>query len=770
MEVSAMVNSVRAVMLLASVGFILFAEAQQPFLAMKFQHVPFGVGIGASGLNSADLDRDGRDEIVAGASAGTTFGPNNFWYVLKRRGTGLEMVYVSDLYTSPIYSVRTADITGDGRHEILVASGNTIYAYDGCDFREVRRTVTAASEIYSLNVADVDSDGVLEYVFINRSALYIYNAQTGALKYQSATYRGTSVAVGNADLDSDLEIVVATGDNSTGYVLNGRTRAVEWSHPNGFGSIVRIGDVNSFYPGAEIVGARVWGAITVYNATVRSPLYEQPSFNNAALQLADVNRDGRIEIVHGDAQWGNIWVRDGETLALLGSIRNPEHGVTDIAIADTDGDGTNEILWGAGYSSTGPDYLFIADIETYQIVWQSVDIVPPFYAMAHGDLNGDGIQELVYGSFKSESGYDGGIWFVRNSRTWELLYTSPPDQSFTGLIRLAVANVDDDPQMEVLVGTGSGYTGAVACYDSQTHQRQYQTAGLDGLSIWGIQVADVNRDGTLELVVSTRREHTGAPGTYLYLYNARTGAFIWRSVNLGLSQWNPLAYLRVGNIDADDALEIVVGEENGQIVIYDGITRLQQLATPAREVTALELADLNGDGIQEILIGTANGALYILNPSTGGILQGLGNYGGRIDGLQVADLLGTPDPDLIFCVNGRLHVVYRNPATNQTTVWRSDPIGQNAGRYDSLRVADLDNDGRKEIVLNVGIGLRVYNLITDVPEGDINRDGCVDDADLLSLLCAFGESGNNLPADINRDGRVDDGDLLIVLFNFGIGC
>jgi hypothetical protein len=761
MEVSAMVNSVRAVMLLASVGFILFAEAQQPFLAMKFQHVPFGVGIGASGLNSTDLDRDGRDEIVAGASAGTTFGPNNFWYVLKRRGTGLEMVYVSDLYTSPIYSVRTADITGDGRHEILVASGNTIYAYDGCDFREVRRTVTAASEIYSLNVADVDSDGVLEYVFINRSALYIYNAQTGALKYQSATYRGTSVAVGNADLDSDLEIVVATGDNSTGYVLNGRTRAVEWSHPNGFGSIVRIGDVNSFYPGAEIVGARVWGAITVYNATVRSPLYEQPSFNNAALQLADVNRDGRIEIVHGDAQWGNIWVRDGETLALLGSIRNPEHGVTDIAIADTNGDGTNEILWGAGYSSTGPDYLFIGDIETYQIVWQSADLVPPFYAMDYGDLDGDGVQELVYGSFESRSGYDGGAWFVRNSRTWELLHTSSPDWSFTGLMRLAVANVDDDPQLEILVSEGSGYSGAVVCYDSRTYQSQYRTSGQIDLPVRGIQVADVNRDGVPELVVSI--------GGYVHLYHARTGAFVWRSVGLGLGS-RALNYLRVGNIDADNALEIVVAEENGQIVIYDGVTRLQQLATPAREVTALELADLNSDGIQEILIGTANGALYILNPSTGGILQGLGNYGGRIDGLQVSNLLGTPDPDLIFCVNGRLHVVYRDPVTNQTAVWRSNPLGQNAGQSDSLRVADLDNNGRKEIVLNVGIGLRVYNLITDVPEGDINRDGCVDDADLLGLLCAFGESGNNLPADINRDGRVDDGDLLIVLFNFGIGC
>ncbi len=608
-----------------------------------------------------------------------------------------------------------------------------------------------------------DSDGELEYIFTSSSALFVYNVRTGALEYQSATYRGTDVAVGNVDKDPDLEIVIATGDNSPGHVLNGRTRAVKWSHPNGFGSMVRIGDVSQQFPGQEIVGARTWGAIVVFNAVVRSPLYDQPSFNNAALKIADVDHDGRNEIVHGDAQWGSVWVRDGETFALIGSFNNPEHGVTDIAVADTDGEGTNEVLWGAGYTSTGPDYLFIGDIETYTIAWRSQDIVPPFYAIAHGDLNNDGTSELVYGSYESESGYSGGVWFVRDPQTWELIYASPSNRSaFNPLMRIAVADVDNDSRAEVFVGESQGYTGYVVCYGSPTYQRRYQTAGLDGLSIWGIQVADVNLDGTPELIVST--------GTYLYFYNARTGAFIWRSVSLGLSSWSPLAFLRIGNIDTDPALEVVVAEEEGQIVIYDGMTRLQQLATPAREVTALELADLNDDGIQEVLVGAANGALYLLNPTTGGILQGLGNYGGRIDGLAVADVLGTAEPDLLFCVNGQLLVRYVDPSTNQVAVWRSPTVGGNAGRLDSLRVADLDHDGRHEIILNVGFGLRVFNLITNTPEGDINRDGCVDDADLLILLCQFGESGNNLSADLNRDGRVDDADLIIVLFNFGSGC
>ncbi|GBC90486.1 hypothetical protein HRbin14_01223 [bacterium HR14] len=53
--------------------------------------------------------------------------------------------------------------------------------------------------------------------------------------------------------------------------------------------------------------------------------------------------------------------------------------------------------------------------------------------------------------------------------------------------------------------------------------------------------------------------------------------------------------------------------------------------------------------------------------------------------------------------------------------------------------------------------------------GDVNSDGCVDDADLLAVLFAFGATGTN-PADVNCDAIVDDADLLIVLFNFGSGC
>jgi outer membrane protein assembly factor BamB len=55
-------------------------------------------------------------------------------------------------------------------------------------------------------------------------------------------------------------------------------------------------------------------------------------------------------------------------------------------------------------------------------------------------------------------------------------------------------------------------------------------------------------------------------------------------------------------------------------------------------------------------------------------------------------------------------------------------------------------------------------------QGDVDGNGCVDDADLLMVLFAFGCSSGCGAEDVNSDGVVDDADLLTVLFAFGSGC
>jgi len=73
--------------------------------------------------------------------------------------------------------------------------------------------------------------------------------------------------------------------------------------------------------------------------------------------------------------------------------------------------------------------------------------------------------------------------------------------------------------------------------------------------------------------------------------------------------------------------------------------------------------------------------------------------------------------------------------------------------------------GREEaFLLDTGPRCTTHN-------GDVDANGCVDDADLLAVLFAFGNTGSTLGReDTNCDGTVDDADLLQVLFNFGSGC
>lgn len=91
-----------------------------------------------------------------------------------------------------------------------------------------------------------------------------------------------------------------------------------------------------------------------------------------------------------------------------------------------------------------------------------------------------------------------------------------------------------------------------------------------------------------------------------------------------------------------------------------------------------------------------------------------------------------------------------------------------------LTPPDPDTDWfQLNIAVNAGGGPNVIYIdnirILRVPvPGDVDGNGCVDDADLLAVLFAFGNTGG--PEDLNGDGTVDDIDLLEVLFNFGNGC
>jgi probable HAF family extracellular repeat protein len=105
-----------------------------------------------------------------------------------------------------------------------------------------------------------------------------------------------------------------------------------------------------------------------------------------------------------------------------------------------------------------------------------------------------------------------------------------------------------------------------------------------------------------------------------------------------------------------------------------------------------------------------------------------------------------------------LNLTYASLLTNGSVLWQARAISPD-GRYIVGEGYNAATGRREAFLLDTGFPRR----------GDVDRNGCVDDADLLQVLFAFGERGYR-NEDLNWDGTVDDADLLQVLSHFGSGC
>jgi probable HAF family extracellular repeat protein len=156
--------------------------------------------------------------------------------------------------------------------------------------------------------------------------------------------------------------------------------------------------------------------------------------------------------------------------------------------------------------------------------------------------------------------------------------------------------------------------------------------------------------------------------------------------------------------------------------------------------------------------------------------------------IQILDTLdGNESEARDISANGDFVVGY---ATNTAGAWRA--VRWSAAGIEDLNVtyANLLNGSELNLasaispngryIAGYGFNIATWRLeafLLDTFEacvshsGDVDNNGCVDDADLLAVLLAFGSSSSDIGrADVNCDRVVDDADLLIVLFNFGSGC
>ncbi len=672
---------------------------------------PLGVGIGATGMFLEDLDGQGGLELVAAAAPGG-FGANTYWYVLAWDGLGYERVWTHVPMDEPIAALTVAQVDTDPALEVLVASGSTVWIYDG-GARELQGSITVAVVPTALVAGDVDADGDAEIVVCDELDLYTYEVATGVQELMRLGFGGLAMDLGQVDADPALEIGVTNGDQPA-YVLDGVTGLTDWGTGDGLGHVIRFGDLNGDgYD--EAVGGFAWTTgVRVYDVFADTLLWEEPVFNLAAVKVENVEGDARPEVIYGEAQWGDVHVLDQNGVELW-AVDNPEHGTTDIAVGDGDGDGVREVLWGAGYTSTGPDYLFAADGVTHLQEWQSIDLVAPFLGLDFGDVDADGQDEFLVTTFSSDSGYDDGRYLVFDAISHELEHVSDPPTSseWTGVWGGQLLNIDADPQLEICMTTGITYSGWIACFDGLTHVEEWHFSIPSGLSFGSLLAADVDGDGDLELVAGTIKEHTGAPGVYVYVLDPETGLLFWRSPDLGNS-WYQLTMLEVGDVDGDLDPEVVVASDGDWVAVLDGATGAVELAPSAHEVNSLKLTDVDGLGDLEILIGTDDGMLETIDPSTGAATVVGGPLPGPVEGIERGIFRG--DDLYVISSAGTLGFYPALDAAAEASVF----LGPGTGRHDSLLVGDFRGHGNR-VLANNGVG------VAEVTTGGVPGETIFDD-------------------------------------------
>jgi probable HAF family extracellular repeat protein len=106
-----------------------------------------------------------------------------------------------------------------------------------------------------------------------------------------------------------------------------------------------------------------------------------------------------------------------------------------------------------------------------------------------------------------------------------------------------------------------------------------------------------------------------------------------------------------------------------------------------------------------------------------------------------------------------LNTTYASLLTNGSVLFAANAISPDGRYIVGVGRNAATNRNNEAFLLDTGFPLH----------GDVDRNGCVDDADLLAVLFAFGGQGYR-NEDLNWDGTVDDADLLQVLFHFGSGC
>jgi len=525
----------------------------------------------------------------------------------------------------------------------------------------------------------------------------------------------------------------------------------------GFGGMVKHdmdgnGRPEIFTTGAIDMNARLYGFFSVIEYDPAAGSYATKWLSRtyfhgiSALELVDTDGDGSYEILLGFEN-GEIRILNGRTYEEKRSVMTfPKDddvfsygsgGVRSLAWGDIDNNGTADIVAGT--------------LDTTYVYTPALTLIQKIYMKRGGrvalaNVDNDPFTEAIYSG--------GSVMQFQNGQSTRDFYFYTESPIWT---RVRLADMNKDGITDVL----NSVDDSIYIWDVASKQalRELKDNAAYGV-ISDFQVYDYTGDGIPELFVGNDQfdgivvydgsggvllslddhksyngdqilagELDGIPGAeilftsgtrcscndFFYVYDLQTEAVTWQSKAFTDS----FRAFDTGIFEAGGEPSLVVGNY-GEYKIYDEnnfLTRLrlsdlkEEKAVGKRGTeisgdgpTALTVADVDGDHINEILFGieTYGSYTYVyITDSDFNVLRKLDISGmGHVTDIVVTDTDGNGTQEIIVTsgVYGENNYVYIFDGTSGDVMWRSDKLGGSSSNIANIRVGNVDNDAALEIM------------------------------------------------------------------------
>ena len=349
------------------------------------------------------------------------------------------------------------------------------------------------------------------------------------------------------------------------------------------------------------------GELYVFNSTGELKWNLTTGAVHSTPAIDDIDKDGELEIVVGSMS-GNLYAIDADGKVKWNNTNESWVWMkSSPAIADIDMNGDMEIVaCSYGYGDSRPAIHVLNSMGKEEWLY-SIGVSGGWSesSPAIADIDKDGNMEIIVGD-------SDGLYAVNSEGIEEWNYTSLFWPIYGLHSSPAIADIDDDGEIEIVIGSECPFDcylneGKLLVFNSTGHLEWNFTAGYSVFS--SPAIADIDGDGEIEIIVgSCSYNGSNLTDVYgrLYIFNS-SGQVEWSYQTEDCIDSSPA----IADLDGDGKMEIIVGSDDGKIYIFNSTGQVEwSYQTDGAVYSSPAIADIDNDGNLEIVVGFEDGKIY----------------------------------------------------------------------------------------------------------------------------------------------------------------